>query len=164
RDVALGARERLASDVFGGNAGSLGVADLDAIAEDAIEPDPERREPGPRPLALLEPRDPLARLARILDQRRQRVAPPLADEAAFMQNEWRLVDQRLLEQREEPVERRDLVASGRHQRGRHVPEMGADVPERRQARAEGNQIAGVSDTERGAARQSLEIAHVLEQP
>src|SRR5262249_58340273 len=49
RDVALGARERLASDVFGGNAGSLGVADLEAIAEDAVELDPEVREPAPGP-------------------------------------------------------------------------------------------------------------------
>ena len=164
RDVALGSRERLAAHVFRGNSGGLSVADLDAVAEDAIEADPERREAGARALALLEAGDPLARLARVLDQRRERVTPALAYEPALVQDERRLVDQRPLEQSEKRVERCDLVTRGRQQQRGGLAQMRADLRERLKARAQPDQIAGVSDTERGAARQALEVAHVREQP
>src|SRR5437899_12392774 len=137
---------------------------MQSVASDAIEADPKGQEAGARALALLEAADPLACLARILDQHRERVTPALADEPALVQDERRLVDQRLLEQSEKRVERRDLVARGRQQRRGGLAQMRADLRERLKARAQPDQLAGVSDAERGAARQSLEVAHVREPP
>src|SRR5207244_9012968 len=77
--VALGARERLPADVLGRHAGGVGVGDLDTVAEHAIEADAQRRDPGPGTLTLLEPGDPVSRLARVSHDRRQRVIPALAD-------------------------------------------------------------------------------------
>ncbi len=64
RDVALGAGQRLAPHVLGGHPRRLRVRHLDAVAEHAIEAHAQARQPGPRALALLEPGDPAARLAR----------------------------------------------------------------------------------------------------
>src|SRR5262249_62100545 len=65
RHVALGPCQRLAPLVFGRDAPGLCVGHLDPVAEDAIEPDAEARNPPARPLALLETGDPLSHPAGI---------------------------------------------------------------------------------------------------
>ncbi len=54
RDVALGAGQRLAPLVVGGHLRGVGVGDLEVVAEDLVEADLERRDPGALALALLQ--------------------------------------------------------------------------------------------------------------
>src|SRR5439155_26030830 len=110
---------------------------LDPVAEHAIEADAQARDAGPRALALLQPGDPRARLARFGDQRAEALVPALADQPAIVQRERRLVDESLGEQRADLRERRDLTASGVEQRDRHQARARRpDVVERLETRAQ----------------------------
>ena len=131
---------------------------LDAVAEHSIETDPQTRDPGPRSLPLLEPGDPRPRLARVADDRGELGVPALADHAAVVEREGRLVLERRRQELVQVVERRQLAGRlgdrGSRERGREAP----DVLQRRQAAAKADQVAGVGLAERRAAGQPLEVA------
>ena len=81
-----------------------------------------------------------------------------------MQDERGLVHQRRVKQRQQTVERGNLLARGRQQRRARVGELSADLGEGRQARAQPDQVAGMGHAQRGAARQPFEVADAREQP
>ena len=68
RHVALGPDQRLAPHVVLGHGPHLALRDLDPVAEHAVVPDPERRDPRALALPPLEPRDPGARLPHLAPQ------------------------------------------------------------------------------------------------
>ena len=162
--VALGAGERLAPDVLGGRPGGLGVGELDAVAEDAIEADAQARQAGAGPLPLLEPGDPASRLGRVLDDRAQRVVPGVADDAAVLQRDGRLVHQRGLEGGPEVGQVGQRRPRAGEERRRQRDRRRADRLQRRQARPQSDEVAGVGHPERGAAREPGEVADRLQQP
>src|SRR5439155_1010833 len=124
-----------------------------------IEADAQRRDPGPGTLTLLEPGDPVSRLARVSHDRRQRVIPALADDPAVVQRQRGLVDERRLEERAQGLEVGEVRHRGGDQRRLDPPAGLPDPAERLEARPEADEVARVGLAERGPAREPLEVAH-----
>ena len=158
RHVALRARQRLTSDVILRHACGLRVTHLDAVAEHAVEAHPQAREGRARALALLEAGDPAPRLGRVAHDHVQRLVPRLANHTAVAQCQRRLVDQRGLEQGPQISKIREGRPRLGQQRGRQICTGGAHGIDRRQARAQRDEVARVGDAERGAAGEPLQIA------
>ena len=163
-DVAPGPGQRLPPQVLGRRLGGLGVGDLDAVAEDAVEAHAQAGDARARALALLEPGDPAARLGRVADDGVERLAPAGADDAAVGERGGRLVDQRRLERLAQIGEIGQRRPRLDHEIDLEPGARGADRLQRRQARAQADQVAGVGDAQRGAAGETGEIADRFEQP
>ena len=84
-DEALAAGDRLLADVVGGHERQVRLADLDVVAEDAVEADLERRDAGARALALLDGGDRRAPAAADLAQLVELGVDAVADDAALAQ-------------------------------------------------------------------------------
>src|SRR5207302_7465514 len=134
RHVALRARERLPADVLGGHTRGVGVGDLDAVTEHAIEADAERRDPGTDTLALLEPGDPVARRARVPHDGSKRLVPGLADDPAVVQRERWLVYQGGREARAQRLEVGEVRRRRGEQRRLEPPASLPELAERCQTR------------------------------
>ena len=161
--VALGAGERLTSHVFGGHTRGVGVGDLDAVAEDAIEADSKARDAGPCPLPLLETGDPRPCLPGIADDPGEPLVPALADQPAVVKREGRLVLERRCQEVAEVVERCQLAERLRDRRRGDRRRDPTDLRERRQARAQADEVTRVGLAERRAAGQPLEVADPTQQ-
>src|SRR5690606_3935003 len=77
--VAFGVHQRLLALVVGGHRADVRAAHLNVVAEDLVEADLERLDPGPLPLGLLQPGDPLPRLTGRSAQAVELGAEPGAD-------------------------------------------------------------------------------------
>ena len=163
RHVALGAGERLPPHVLGGHARGLRVGHLDAVAEHAVESDPETREPRPGALAFLQPGDPRPRLTGISHEGREPLVPALADHAAVVEGQRRLVLERRRQELAQLVQGRQCGA--RFADRLRVERFGgtADLGERRQARAQTDEVARVGDPEGRAAGQPFEVADAAQE-
>ena len=158
RHVALRPRERLPPHVLVGHPRGLRVADLDAVAEHAVEAHAQAREARARALALLETGDPAPRLRGVAHDGVQGLVPGRADHTAVGQREGRLVDQRGLQERAQVVELGERGLRPLQQRRRRPRARRAHAVDRHQAAAQRDEIPGVGDAEGGAAGQALEIA------
>ena len=121
RDIALGADERLPSDIVGGHLLGMRIADLDRVPEHAVEADAEASDPRPLALAPLEGGDPVPRLARRALEVAQLRVPFLANEAALAQGQRRLVLERLVQQLGERGRRGDVLGQRREQGASGAP-------------------------------------------
>ena len=100
RDVALGVLERLLADVVGRDlASAVGVGDLDVVAEDLVEADLQAGDAGAADLLGLEAGDPLLAAAGDLAQLVELGVVAVADQAAFLGGQRRVVDQGRVERR-----------------------------------------------------------------
>ena len=82
RHEALGVGERLPADPVGRDAFPVRVADLERIAEDAVERDPQRRDPGALALLRLDREQRALRVAPQAPQRVELRVGAVADDAA----------------------------------------------------------------------------------
>jgi hypothetical protein len=139
------------------------VADLDPIAKNAVEAHAQAGESRTRPFALLQAGDPLPGGPGVLDDRRQRLAPRLADQTPVVERQRGLFHQRVLKQTLEIAEGREILASRDDDSRGPGRQGGSDLGQGLQAGPEPDQIAGVSDAQGGPAGQALEISHAGEQ-
>ena len=171
RHVALGGGEGLPPLVVGGDPGGVRVGDLEVVAEDLVEADLERRDPGPLPLPLLQRGDvlPPAVPERAAARRARRRSPAgsrrrrrAAREAARSSAAGELAGE---------IGQQVELVDGVGQRGR-APPPGARRGERARAPRRHRAAGGTSRAgrraraggaaRRGAAGQALEVPHAVE--
>jgi hypothetical protein len=160
--VALGAHEGLPAQIVRRHLGGMRIAHLDGVPEDPVEPHAQAPDPGPLPLALLERRDPLAGLARRLLELPQLGVPALPDETALAELERRGHLQRFLQQLLQSRRRDQILRHGSAERRVEGRQLLAERGKMAERCAEADQVPGMRDTERGAAREPLEVADAVE--
>ena len=124
RDEALGVGQGLLARVVGGDGGEIGGADLDVVAEDLVVADLERLDAGAFLLAALESGEPFLALDRGGAKFLQRGMVSGADEAAFLEQDGRVVGQRARVEIGQIGQRRDFLAEfaqGRRRDDSRVP-------------------------------------------
>ena len=90
-DVALGVDQGLLADVVGWGQAGVGAGDLDVVAKDLVVADLERLDPGALALDALQVGDPIAGMARGLDDVVQLAGIAGADHAGVLQGGGRFV-------------------------------------------------------------------------
>ena len=158
RDEALAAGDRLLAHVVGRHQRQVRAAHLDVVAEDAVEADLERGDPGPRRArAPRSPRSSRARpgscaAARRAPGRRRRArSRPRARARAGRGTSVRSIVRGEVERRVE------LLQAAPHQRGQALAERLRGRGQRLERRAERHQVARAGRAERDPAEDAVEV-------
>ena len=162
RDEALAAGDRLLAHVVGRHQRQVRAADLDVVAEDAVEADLERGDPGARPLALLDRRDRLAPAPARVPQLVELRVDAVAHEAALAHERGRVGHERPLDVRGEVERRVELLEAAPHQRGQALAERLRGRGQGLERRAERHQVARAGRAERDPAEDAVEVLDARE--
>ncbi len=161
-DEPLAGGQRLAAHVVVRHTLGLGARNLDAIPEHTVEAHAKPRQARAPTLTFLEAGDPGPRLAGVLHDGAQGVAPALADETAVVEDERWLIHESRLQHLPKGVSRLICASGIRQARYRRVGYRLAHGREHSQRRPQSDQISGVSSAEGGPAGQALEVAETTE--
>jgi hypothetical protein len=163
RDEALGVGQRLLARVVGGDGGEIGGADFDVVAEDLVVADLERLDAGPLLLPPLEIGEPFLALdgggAKFLE----RGVIPGANEAAFLEEDGRVVGQRPAVKIGEVGQRRNLQAQFAQGSDGMLFQRFAEGGELLEGDAQGDEVAGVAAALDEARDEALDIADLAQE-
>ena len=162
RDEALAARDRLLAHVVGRHERQVRAADLDVVAEDAVEAHLERADPGARALALLDRGDRLAPAAARPAQLVELGVDPVAHEAALAHEPGRLGHERALDLRGHVERRVEVLELQAHERRQALRERLRRGGQRLQRDGERHQVARPGGAERDAAEDAVEVLDACE--
>ena len=166
RREALAVHDRLLALVVRRHVRELGGGHFDEVAEDVVELDLERLDPGASDLLGLIGGDPRAPVRRRVAQVVELRVDARADEPAVAEGGGRRVHERRLDRRHQLG--KVVEAPGRRsQQPRAVPRQRrqplADARHGLEPRGDGLQIAGVAAPQRDPRDRALEVAHAPEQ-
>src|ERR1700730_13495308 len=139
RDVALAIDQRLLADVLGRDRLTVGVTDLDVVAEYLVEANLERPDAAPLAFMLLERGDPRARGMRSIPDAVQLGVEPWTKDAPILERRWHVLNQCRGQRRLEVVQRRGCRR--RHQ-FRPAPREASNTGDRAEGLEQGLQVAG----------------------
>ena len=157
RDEALAAGDRLLAHVVGRHQPQVRAADLDVVAEDAVEAHLERADPGARALPLLDRGDRLAAAAARRAQLVELRIDSVPDEAAFAQQPGRVGDQRALDLGGDVERRIELLQLQPHERRQALGERLAGGGQGLERGRERHQVARAGGPERDAPEDAVEV-------
>ena len=161
-DEALAARDRLLAHVVGRHQRQVRLADLDVVAEDAVEADLERGDAGAGALALLDGRDRLAPAAARAPQLVELRVDAVLHEAALAQERRRVGHERALDLGGEVERRVELLQAAAHERRQALGERLRGLRQRLQRGAERHQVARAGRAERDPAEQAVDVLDARE--
>ena len=162
RDVALAVCKRLLADVMLRRFVLEGVRDLKVIAENAVEADAQLRDAGRRALPRLQLGNQLLAVRHVALYSVERIVVSLPDNAALTDRVRRLLDDRLVDQCADVLERVDLLLDRLELRRLALGGERFELRQARQRRPQSAQVLAVHRAVDNARHDALEVENAGE--